>query len=55
MKNFLQNTLKAAVLVCVAIIATSAIDMGALAQTQDGGATPPAVNQLAHSIFKQLV
>lgn len=55
MKNFLRNTRKTAVLVCLGIIATSAIGMGALAQSQNGAATPPPANQFAHDIFKQLV
>jgi acetylornithine deacetylase/succinyl-diaminopimelate desuccinylase-like protein len=54
MTNVLKCTGKTSVLVCLAIIATVAIDVSALAQSQPG-TTPPAVNQLAHDIFKQLV
>jgi acetylornithine deacetylase/succinyl-diaminopimelate desuccinylase-like protein len=55
MKNFPKNIGKTAALVCVAIIATNVIDMYANSPSQDSVATPPAVNQLAHDIFKQLV
>jgi acetylornithine deacetylase/succinyl-diaminopimelate desuccinylase-like protein len=55
MTNFWKSIRKIAVQVCVTIIVTGAIDLSALAQSQDGAATPPAVNQLAHDIFKQLV
>jgi acetylornithine deacetylase/succinyl-diaminopimelate desuccinylase-like protein len=37
------------------MIANGAIDMHANSPSQGGGATPPAVNQMAHDIFKQLV
>jgi acetylornithine deacetylase/succinyl-diaminopimelate desuccinylase-like protein len=53
MTIFLKSTRKIAVLVCVAVIAIGAINMCALAQ--DSVTTPPAVTQLAHDIFKQLV
>src|SRR6202011_2249018 len=46
---------KISVLVCLAIIAIAAIDMYARAQSQDAAATPPAINQLAHEILKQLI
>jgi acetylornithine deacetylase/succinyl-diaminopimelate desuccinylase-like protein len=55
MTNFLKTICKTTVLVCVAMIADGAIDMYANSPSQDGGAAPPAVNQLAHDIFKQLV
>src|SRR5580693_1273947 len=55
MTNFLKSIRRIAVLVCVAIIAIAAIDMYARTQSQDAATTPPAVNQLAHDIFKQLV
>jgi len=55
MTNVLKTICKTAVFVCVAMIANGAIDMYANSPSQDGGATPPAVNQLAHDIFKQLV
>jgi len=55
MKNFPKNIGKTAALVCVAIIATNVIDMYANSPSQDSAATPPAVNQLAHDIFRQLV
>jgi acetylornithine deacetylase/succinyl-diaminopimelate desuccinylase-like protein len=55
MTNVLKTICKTTVLVCVAMIANGAIDMYANSPSQDGGATPPAVNQLAHDIFKQLV
>ena len=55
MTNFPKSIRKIAVLVCLAIIAIAAIDMYARAQSQDAAATPPAVNQLAHDIFKQLI
>src|SRR6202048_4354788 len=54
MTNFWKSTRKIAVLVCVAVIAIGAIDVCALAQSQNDP-TPPAVTQLAHDIFKQLV
>jgi acetylornithine deacetylase/succinyl-diaminopimelate desuccinylase-like protein len=55
MTNVLKTICKSTVLVCVAMIANGAIDMHANSPSQDGGATPPAVNQMAHDIFKQLV
>jgi len=55
MTKFLKTICKTTVLVCVAMIADGAIDMYANSPSQDGGATPPAVNQMAHDIFKQLV
>ncbi|HEX3543751.1 MAG TPA: M20/M25/M40 family metallo-hydrolase [Candidatus Acidoferrum sp.] len=55
MTKFWKSIRKIAVQVCVAILAVAAIDMCALAQPQNDPATPPAVNQLAHDIFKQLV
>src|ERR1700676_1791341 len=55
MKKFSKSIRKISVLVCLAIIAIAAIDMYARAQSQDAAATPPAVNQLAHDIFKQLI
>src|ERR1700675_2828364 len=54
MTNFLKSIRKIAVQVCLAIIAISAIDAFAQAQSQEA-TTSPAVNQLAHDIFKQLV
>ena len=55
MTNLMKSICKFAVLVCLAIIAVAAIDLSALAQSQAGAPTPPAINQLAHDIFKQLV
>jgi acetylornithine deacetylase/succinyl-diaminopimelate desuccinylase-like protein len=55
MTNFLKSIRRIAVLVCTAIIAIAAIDMFARTQSQDAATTPPAVNQLAQDIFKQLV
>jgi acetylornithine deacetylase/succinyl-diaminopimelate desuccinylase-like protein len=55
MTNCLKSTRKIAVLVCVSIIVTGAIDVFAQSPSQDAATTPPAVNQLAHDIFKQLV
>src|ERR1700675_2296117 len=55
MTNFLKSTCKIAVLVCVAIIVTGAMDVFAQSPSQGAATTPPAVNQLAHDIFKQLV
>src|SRR6202790_158013 len=55
MKKFSKSIRKISVLVCLAIIAIAAIDMYARAQSQDAAATPPAVNQFAHDIFKQLI
>src|ERR1700676_156182 len=55
MTKFLKTICKTTVLVCVAMIADGAIDMYANSPSQDGGATPPAVNQMAHDILKQLV
>jgi acetylornithine deacetylase/succinyl-diaminopimelate desuccinylase-like protein len=56
MTNVLKSTRKIAILVCMAIIAMGgAIGMPPLAQSQDGPKTPPAINQLAHDIFKQLI
>ena len=55
MSNFSQTTRKIAVIVCVATIAIGAIDVSAQSPSQDAATTPPAVNQLAHDIFKQLV
>jgi acetylornithine deacetylase/succinyl-diaminopimelate desuccinylase-like protein len=55
MTNLTKSICKFAVLVCLAIIAIGVIDISALAQSQAGAPTPPAVNQLAHDIFKQLV
>jgi acetylornithine deacetylase/succinyl-diaminopimelate desuccinylase-like protein len=55
MTNLTKSICKFDVLVCLAIIAVATIDLSALAQSQTGAPTPPAVNQLAHDIFKQLV
>jgi acetylornithine deacetylase/succinyl-diaminopimelate desuccinylase-like protein len=55
MTNFLKSTRKISIRVCLAIIAIGAIDLSAVTQSQDDAATPPAVNHLAHDIFKQLV
>src|ERR1700731_158215 len=55
MTNLTKSICKFAVLVCLAIIAVAAIDLSALAESQDRAVTPPAVNQLARDIFKQLV
>jgi acetylornithine deacetylase/succinyl-diaminopimelate desuccinylase-like protein len=55
MTNLLTTICKTTVLVCVAMIANGAIGMFANSPSQDGGATPPAINQMAHDIFKQLV
>jgi acetylornithine deacetylase/succinyl-diaminopimelate desuccinylase-like protein len=55
MTKFLKTICKTTVLVCAAIIANGAVAMYANSPSQDGGATPPAVNQMAHDIFKQLV
>ncbi|HWZ24208.1 MAG TPA: M20/M25/M40 family metallo-hydrolase [Verrucomicrobiae bacterium] len=55
MTNVLKTICKTTVLVCAATIANGAIDRYANSPSQDGAATPPAVNQMAHDIFKQLV
>src|SRR6202162_5099849 len=55
MTNFLKCTVKISIRVCLAIIAIGAIDMAAVTYAQEDAVTPPAVNQLAHDIFKQLV
>src|ERR1700726_3175927 len=55
MTNFSKSICKISVFVCLAIIAAGLIDMRARAQSQDRAATPPAVNQLARDIFKQLI
>jgi acetylornithine deacetylase/succinyl-diaminopimelate desuccinylase-like protein len=56
MTNILKSIRSIAVLVCVAIIVTGAIDVfAAQSPSQDAATTPPVVNQLAHDIFKQLV
>src|ERR1700688_612317 len=55
MTNVLKAICKITVLVCAATIANGAIDLYANSPSHDGGATPPAVNQMAHDIFKQLV
>src|ERR1700722_7736910 len=55
MTNFVKTICKTTVFLCVATIASGAIDIYANSPSQDGGATPPAVNQMAHDIFKQLV
>src|SRR6202022_3468857 len=55
MTNFSKGICKISALVCLAIIAAGLIDMCARAESQDRAATPPAVNQLAHDIFKQLI
>src|ERR1700719_5084160 len=55
MTNLTKSICKFAVLVCLAIIAVAAIDLSALAQSQADAPKPPAVNQLAHDIFQQLV
>jgi acetylornithine deacetylase/succinyl-diaminopimelate desuccinylase-like protein len=55
MTNVLKTICKTTVLVCAATIANGAIDLYANSPSQDGAATPPAVNQMAHDIFKQLV
>src|ERR1700681_150096 len=55
MTNFSKSIRKISVLVCLAIMAIGSIDMSARAESQDGAATPPAVNQFAHDIFKQLI
>ncbi|MDQ1404926.1 MAG: hypothetical protein QOG55_555 [Acidobacteriaceae bacterium] len=55
MTNFRKNARKLPVIVCIAIIIFGAIDLSAVTQSQNDAATPPAFNQLAHDIFKQLV
>src|SRR6202790_3996465 len=55
MTNFSKSMCKVAVRVCATIIAIGAIDISVRAQSQPDPATPPAVNQLAHDIFKQLI
>jgi acetylornithine deacetylase/succinyl-diaminopimelate desuccinylase-like protein len=55
MTKFLKTICKITVCVCVAMVANVAMNMYANFPSADGGVTPPAVNQLAHDIFKQLV
>ncbi|HEY5069562.1 MAG TPA: hypothetical protein VII37_07230, partial [Candidatus Acidoferrum sp.] len=55
MTNFSKSICKIALHVCATIIAIGAIDISVRAQSQPDPATPPAVNQLAHDIFKQLI
>ena len=55
MTNVLKTICKTTVLVWAATIANGAIDRYANSPSQDGAVTPPAVNQMAHDIFKQLV
>src|ERR1700681_2317305 len=55
MTNFSKSIRKISVLVCLAIIAFGSIDMCVWAESQDGGATPPAGNQSAHDTSKQLI
>ncbi|HSY30957.1 MAG TPA: M20/M25/M40 family metallo-hydrolase [Verrucomicrobiae bacterium] len=55
MTNVLKSRGNTAVLVCTVIFAIAAISMPAVTHAQDDAATPPAVNQMAHDIFKQLV
>ena len=55
MTNVLKTICKTTVLVCVATIANGVIDLYANSPSQNGASTPPAANQIAHDIFKQLV
>src|SRR6202035_4671159 len=55
MKNVLKSRGNTAVLVCTVIFLIGAIGMPAVTHARDDAATPPAVNQMAHDIFKQLV
>jgi acetylornithine deacetylase/succinyl-diaminopimelate desuccinylase-like protein len=55
MTNVLKSRGHTAVLVCTVIFAIAAISMPAVTYARDDAATPPAVNQMAHDIFKQLV
>src|ERR1700682_2628620 len=55
MTNFSQSIRKISDLVCLVLLDLGSIDMCAWAESQDGAATPPAVNQFAHDIFKQLI
>jgi acetylornithine deacetylase/succinyl-diaminopimelate desuccinylase-like protein len=55
MTNLPKSICKFAVLVCLAMVTMTAVTKRTLAQSQPDTTTPPAVNQLAHDIFKQLV
>jgi acetylornithine deacetylase/succinyl-diaminopimelate desuccinylase-like protein len=55
MTNFLKSRNNIAIFVCTVIFAIGAINMPVVTHAQDDVATPPAVNQMAHDIFKQLV
>jgi acetylornithine deacetylase/succinyl-diaminopimelate desuccinylase-like protein len=55
MTNCSKSICKFALHVCATIIAIGAIDISVRAQSQPDPATAPAVNQLAHDIFKQLI
>src|SRR3984957_8079425 len=55
MTNFLKSRGNIAIFVFTVIFAIDAINMPAVTHAQDNAATPPAVNLLAHDIFKQLV
>src|ERR1700731_3075021 len=55
MSNFLKTICKTTVLLCEGKITNGSTALYANSPSQDGGATPPAVNQMAHDIFKQLV
>ncbi len=55
MKNVLKSRGNTAVLVCTVIFLIGAITVPAVTHARHDPATPPAVNQMAHDIFKQLV
>jgi acetylornithine deacetylase/succinyl-diaminopimelate desuccinylase-like protein len=55
MTEFVKSTCKLAVPLCLAIIAVGTIAISVQAQSQNSAAGPPAVNQLAQDIFKQLI